>query len=87
MKINLLEPGELVHDRDHTVAAMVAVSDGDTFRIQEGEECVKGTEARRIGQSWAIENVGEDGFEASGVWSGIPRIYMCFLRPRLGIVS
>lgn len=47
---------------------MVASANCNDFGVEVDEKGVKGGEAGAICQGWALEELGEDGFEARGVW-------------------
>ena len=56
------------------MAAVVAVADGDVAGVEEGEERVKGGEARGICDGGVFEEYAEDCFEAGCVRGGVPRV-------------
>lgn len=74
VEVEFLQARETGEEGDYAVAAVVAVADGDPAGIEEGEGCVEGRETGGVGDCFAVEEGGEDGFEAGRVGAGETRI-------------
>ena len=58
MEIDLFKPCEPRQQRDHAVAAVVPVSDGDAARVEQDEGGVDGGEAGGVGEAACAEEGG-----------------------------
>lgn len=74
VEIESLQARETGEEGDYAVAAVVAFADGDPAGVEEGECCVEGGETGGVGDCFAVEEGGEDGFEAGWVGAGEARI-------------
>lgn len=74
VEVEFLQARETGEEGDYAVAAMVAFADGDAAGVKEGEGCVEGGETGGVGDCFAVEEGGEDGFEAGWVGAGEARI-------------
>lgn len=56
------------------MAAVVAIADGDAFRIEEDQGGVEGGETRGVGETVAVEEGGDNRFETTVVGCCVARV-------------
>lgn len=64
VEIEFLQARETGEEGDYSMAAVVALADGDAAWVEEGESCVEGRETGGVGDCFSVQEGGEDRFEA-----------------------